>query len=227
MNWMIAALLLACVSLVGDMETCESYDATADEYERKISSHFYTGDLDRFLKHLSNGSKVLDIGCGPGLHAAYLSENGANVTGIDFSKKMIERAKINAPKATFSVMEIENLNFPEKYFDAIWCSASLLHIPKNSIPLVLRKISSLMNDEGIFYVSFKQGDGEEMANDTRYGGVPKFWAYYNEDELHSLLTSAGFTILSSFIYQPSQSHHTHPYITIFAKKQATIGLSRR
>jgi 2-polyprenyl-3-methyl-5-hydroxy-6-metoxy-1,4-benzoquinol methylase len=38
-------------------------------------------------------TKIADFGCGPGLYATLLSKRGANVTGIDFSKRSIEYAK--------------------------------------------------------------------------------------------------------------------------------------
>ncbi len=38
-------------------------------------------------------TKIADFGCGPGLYAARLAKRGANVTGIDFSKRSIEYAK--------------------------------------------------------------------------------------------------------------------------------------
>ena len=36
---------------------------------------------------------IADFGCGPGLYAARLAKRGANVTGIDFSKRSIDYAK--------------------------------------------------------------------------------------------------------------------------------------
>ncbi|GHO47278.1 hypothetical protein KSX_54410 [Ktedonospora formicarum] len=40
------------------------------------------------------GKRVLDIGCGPGLYAAWLIERGAQVVGFDISGEMIERARL-------------------------------------------------------------------------------------------------------------------------------------
>ncbi len=47
-------------------------------------------------------TNLVDFGCGPGLYAARLAKRGANVTGIDFSKRSIEYAK--------EVAENEQLN---------------------------------------------------------------------------------------------------------------------
>jgi SAM-dependent methyltransferase len=41
---------------------------------------------------LHPGDSVLDLGCGPGLYAARLAENGLQVTGVDYSRRSIDYA---------------------------------------------------------------------------------------------------------------------------------------
>ncbi|MEE2932333.1 MAG: bifunctional 2-polyprenyl-6-hydroxyphenol methylase/3-demethylubiquinol 3-O-methyltransferase UbiG [Pseudomonadota bacterium] len=60
-----------------------------------IAAHFSRNPLD--LTPLS-GLKILDIGCGGGLIAEPLTRLGANVTGLDASKRNIEVAKLHANK---------------------------------------------------------------------------------------------------------------------------------
>ena len=43
--------------------------------------------------HLTDRSRVLDLGCGPGLYASRLAEAGIEVTGIDFSPRSIAYAR--------------------------------------------------------------------------------------------------------------------------------------
>ncbi len=50
--------------------------------------------IERF--GLKKGSMVADFGCGPGLYTGPLAEQGANVTGIDFSPNSIRYAKQTA-----------------------------------------------------------------------------------------------------------------------------------
>lgn len=55
--------------------------------------------IDRSVKwivshfNVNNKTEIADFGCGPGLYTTRLAENGAVVTGIDFSKNSIEYAK--------------------------------------------------------------------------------------------------------------------------------------
>ncbi|OMF85011.1 hypothetical protein BK147_32520 [Paenibacillus sp. FSL R7-0337] len=50
-------------------------------------------DIDCSVKWLSRlippGSRILDLGCGPGLYTKRLFEQGYNVTGLDFSRRSI------------------------------------------------------------------------------------------------------------------------------------------
>lgn len=51
------------------------------------------GHIDFILKQTGlHGGKVLDLGCGGGRHSALLAEKGFDVTGIDQSKVLIEKA---------------------------------------------------------------------------------------------------------------------------------------
>ena len=43
--------------------------------------------------NIGRDSKIADFGCGPGLYTSLFAENGADVTGIDFSARSIEYAK--------------------------------------------------------------------------------------------------------------------------------------
>jgi SAM-dependent methyltransferase len=51
------------------------------------SVDWLTASLD-----LQAGDSVLDLGCGPGLYAARLAEQGLHVTGVDYSRRSIEYA---------------------------------------------------------------------------------------------------------------------------------------
>jgi SAM-dependent methyltransferase len=57
-------------------------------------------------------SRIADYGCGPGLYALRLARHGAQVTGIDFSKRSIEYAGYAAKNESLS---IRNIN--ENYLD--------------------------------------------------------------------------------------------------------------
>lgn len=198
--------------------TRNSYDQTASQYQANTDKLQPETKCEPFLSHLQQAAHILDLGCGPGRDSKYFAELGYNVTGIDFSPNMIEMAKALVPSATFLVADIENLTFNNDTFDAVWASASLLHVPKQKLPNVIQKIYACLKAQGIFYVSMKKGAGEDLKSDTRYGGVEKFWTFINENELKELLETSGFQILSQETHDISTTYQTNPWIAVICQK---------
>ncbi|MGB5100217.1 MAG: methyltransferase domain-containing protein [Methanothrix sp.] len=71
----------------------------------------------------SKDLKILDIGTGTGFLALLLAEMGYNVTGVDWAKSKIQKAKEKAEtlkiQVNFEVQDAETLSFPDDTFDAV------------------------------------------------------------------------------------------------------------
>lgn len=78
------------------------------------------------------GKNVLDLGCATGFYTEYALEEGANVTAVDLSQKMIDRlaAKIKSPKLKLFCADISQLMpfLESDSFDCIICSLVLDYI---------------------------------------------------------------------------------------------------
>src|SRR5262249_51990165 len=61
---------------------------------------------------------VLDLGCGTGGHSGPLAERGYEVTGVDRSPHMLERARVRTAAARFELGEIGSLDLATT-FDAV------------------------------------------------------------------------------------------------------------
>ena len=78
------------------------------------------------------GRRVLEYGCGRGSHAFALARLGAEVVGIDLSRKGIRQAVTRAceggleDRLSFHVMNAEALAFPDDRFDLV-CGSGILH----------------------------------------------------------------------------------------------------
>jgi ubiquinone/menaquinone biosynthesis C-methylase UbiE len=78
---------------------------------------------------IKKGMKVLEYGCGTGMFSRRLAETGATFFSIDISPELIQEAKKQPhPQVTFSVGDIESLNFPNESFDAVIGSSVLHHV---------------------------------------------------------------------------------------------------
>ena len=116
----------------------QDYDAfTPDSNARLI-------DAFKRLTALSRGAKVADLGCGSGAFSVLLAEAGFEVTGIDITPSLIERARLRNPSVTFLVGDVERLPFESESLDGILLSSLTHHLPDpsqcaNEVYRVLRK----------------------------------------------------------------------------------------
>lgn len=91
--------------------------------------------LDYIQKHLDiKNSNILDIGCGGGILAEELTDKGANVTGLDASKKTIKIANDHAKEKGFNINYLntsleEHIKKNNQKYDGIVCFELIEHVP--------------------------------------------------------------------------------------------------
>ena len=160
-------------------ETLAYYEQNAEAFIAGTRDADMSEQYRFFLKYVSPGGKLLDLGCGSGRDSARFAALGFAVTAVDGSEALCRRARedygIDARCIRF-----EALSFAEE-FDAVWACASLLHVPKAQLPHILQKVAAALKPGGILYASFKYGNGEG----TRGG---RFFSDYTEQTFPSLLT---------------------------------------
>lgn len=121
---------------------------------------------ETFTKHLAPGARVLDAGCGSGRDAKAFLRMGYQVEAFDASPAMVELAREHTGLPV-QLMTFADVDWKEE-FDGIWCCASLLHVPAVELPEVMRKLAGALKPGGVWYVSFKYGDGEREVEGRRF-----------------------------------------------------------
>ena len=89
--------------------------------------------LDAILKgYFSEGSKVLDAGCGEGRNLHWFLKNGYEAWGLDSNPSAIRMLRFVAnslhkgyPLERFETAGVEDMPYPENFFDAVVSSAVL------------------------------------------------------------------------------------------------------
>lgn len=125
-NWLLA------------FEKSSAYQAFCREAYRTEFVQFNMvdqGQMDRLLDLLAldSGHRVVDLGCGVGMQAEYLSDRtGAHVTGIDFAREAVARAnqRTEAKRSRLG-FELGNLNalaLPPHAFDVALAFDSLYFV---------------------------------------------------------------------------------------------------
>jgi hypothetical protein len=100
------------------------------------------------------------------------------VTAFDASAEMARRASA-IDGIPGLVLRFQDIEWREQY-DAIWACASLLHVRLAEIDDVLARLTRALRPGGVWYMSFKQGHGEEVR-----GG--RLFNDYTEQELRDLV----------------------------------------
>ena len=108
---------------------------------------------------LKPGSRVLDVGCGPGSLALKAKERVGSegvVAGIDASAEMIEVAQEKAQRAgveiDFRLEAVEKLPFADQSFDAVLSSLMMHHLPDDLKRQGLAEIQRILKPGGCLVI---------------------------------------------------------------------------
>jgi ubiquinone/menaquinone biosynthesis C-methylase UbiE len=179
-----------------------AYDRVAAEFAEKnaIMPPGYLEIGPRFLALVRSGRAVLDVGCGAGRDLAWLAERGASVVGGDRSAGMLAqarqlvRANQHGPGRLLQ-LDMRGLPFGGAVFGGVWCSASLLHLPKADAPGALAEMYRVLTPGGPLLLGIQEGDSEGWEPSPYDVPVERFFARYRQDEAEAMLGAAGFEIL--------------------------------
>lgn len=124
--------------------TTSTFDAVADAYDSTIpahvAEHLLTKRLAFVSQHLPAGCLILDAGCGTGVFAGRLRDNGFRVVGIDASTRMLAPARDRGVGVAQAIAQ--RLPFPDATFDGFVSVAVLHHL--GSTDMVRGAIDEMM-----------------------------------------------------------------------------------
>jgi 2-polyprenyl-3-methyl-5-hydroxy-6-metoxy-1,4-benzoquinol methylase len=139
---------------------------------------------------------VLDVGCGNGVPVARdLAAAGHRITGVDLSDVQIQRARRLVPAATFLRADITSLSFTPGSFDAVVALYSLIHMPLDAQPSLVRSFAQWLVPGGwlLLIAGWTAWTGSQ---DRWLGGEsPMWWSHAGAQTYERWLTDANFDIL--------------------------------
>lgn len=196
----------------GDPATLTFYAENADAYAARDIGERHFKAVEVFTARLAPGACVLDLGCGGGWASERLAQMGFDVHAVDGCAEFAALTSKRIPRPA-RVLAFEDLDY-ESAFDGVFASATLHHVPKRALPDVLKRVAAALKPGGVLYASFKQGSGE--ARDT----LGRFYAYYEADELQSLINQTPGLAFESAVVRDGMSYtgEPAPILSIFATK---------
>ncbi len=164
-------------------------------YGRNLCQHGFAemAHLEHLIAvcSLKEGDRALDLGCGNGMIAEYLSDQtSAHIVGIDFIPKAIqdalERTRSKRDRLDFRVMDMSRLEFPPADFDVI-ISVDTLYF--TDLIATLRGCSPLLRPGGRLVAFFDQSCGP----DTPVEQYPSECTLPDNTDLARALQELGWT----------------------------------
>lgn len=174
------------------MNTLDYYNKNSEEYFNSTLNVDMTNTYKEFLKLVPEGGKILDLGCGSGRDSMNFMKLGYEVTAVDGSKELAKKASALLGKEVIA-STFEELELKEK-FHGIWACASLLHIKREDLKIVLNNLYNNLEDNGVFYMSFKYGEKEYVDDKNRY-----FNCFTDESIIGFINENTKFNILDLYI----------------------------
>lgn len=192
------------------MNSEQYYNDNADIFVSTTVNVDLTDIYNRFLRHLLQGTHILDAGCGSGRDSKYFLDNNYKVSAIDASIEMVKAAKklTNIDVKQIYFQDIEEINL----YDGIWSCASLLHVPKDKIDEVFKKFINALKTNGIWYMSFKYGDSERIKGNRLFND-------YTEDTLRDLISQYNqLQIIDLWFTEDKRADRDDKWINVIVEK---------
>jgi ubiquinone/menaquinone biosynthesis C-methylase UbiE len=148
------------------------------------------------LETLPPGAALLDLGCGNGLPSTRDLSGRFVVTGVDISIRQIEAARRHVPEATFIHSDLMDLSFGARSFAAVTAFYSLIHLPRDEQPLLIKRVACWLQPEGYFVGVFGTADSAADV-EPDWLGAPMYWSHHPPATNEQMVIDAGLEIASS------------------------------
>ena len=180
-------------------EMRQVYNRLAATYDANRGLFEMSGIFKGFFALLGKQKgHLLDLGCGAGEPIpGYFLEKGWQVTGVDFSEKMLELAKRYQPGMETTLADITNVSFQNEQFDAIISVYVLFHIEKEKHPHVFSSIYQWLKPGGkalFTYASKAYTGSETFSGYIEFMAERLFYSHLSPADLRRVLLETGFHI---------------------------------
>ena len=201
------------------------YDAMAETYDEIHAQPFYITQYETYAEDLLDRladwrGRVLDLGCGTGIHTRAVAELADWAVGIDVSPRLVRKAqvKLRGARGSVVVADARHMPFADGTFDAaLSYGEPLSHIEDPGA--VLAELARVMRPGGRAILSVdNEWNLRTLTSPRRFlqaassrGGAVRDWEFYDDgghavrlslktfthSELAGLLSRNGFRVEDS------------------------------
>lgn len=184
----------------------KGFDLWSDEYDESVRESRHTYPFDGYpdvlgtvyrMVPVKQHKRILDVGVGTGVLTRRFYQDGAEVCGIDFSEKMLERAREAMPGAVLVKWDFSRGLPPEfegKRFDAIVSTYALHHLhDEGKVALIVELQRALAPDGALLIgdVAFETVQAREKCRRANADAWDRDEFYLTADILLPCLEEKG------------------------------------
>ena len=203
--------VLAAGGLARDRKVTTEYDRLAEAYAIALGDDLAEKPFDRwFLEELANAApgQGLDVGCGPGQVAGLLAGLDMEMTGLDVSPVMLERARELQPEVafvqgTFAVPPMPRGSDPrDPGWGLVTAWYAFVHLAQSEITATVAALAKVLCRGG--YLAIATHVGDEVQHPGELFGEPTEldFVLHDPEVIIAAAQAAGLVDLEWFIRSP-------------------------
>jgi SAM-dependent methyltransferase len=165
-------------------------------------------------KHVlpATATRILDLGCGPGLYTSRLARLGHECTGIDFAPASVTYARKKADEeqlaCTYHLADVREAEYGQGYHLVMFTNGEFNVFTPDDAALILRKAHSALVAGGILLL-----EPHTLAAVQKIGEAPTMWY----SSASGLFSSAPHLCLTEAIWDPAAQVAIERYYIVDAE----------
>ena len=203
-------------------EVASTYDALADQWERRSASggpdlrSSWARKLERFARA---GERIIELGCGTGVPVGWMLSSRYDYVGVDASAEMLNRARNAMPTTTLLHTDMADVQFTPRSVGAVIAFSSIPHVPRDQHATLFSSIAAWLRPQGVFIGNLLSDDQPDRYEPNWLNAGPMRWSGFDAVTNLGLLRQAGFDVLDTSIVDHRGPHDsTTPQLWFVAKR---------
>ena len=157
------------------------YKEFAKYYDKFYQKKDYQKEVIFLTNFINKEDKIIDIGCGTGIHASLMIKDGYQVDGLDLNKEMLDIAKTRL-NTNLYCQNILDIDIDKKYDVIISMFAVINHLKDTKeLTICLNNLKKILKDNGKIIIDLHNPQSSGSKTDT-YDNMTRIMEWnYNRD----------------------------------------------
>lgn len=173
------------------------FESKKEKKNHELDTSKYNSIIKKFVKYRHNNN-ILDVGCFNGAFLLSVKNVGWNVFGTELSDKATELAKKTTNGGDVRTGELEDISFPESFFDVVVLLDVIEHLP-NPISTLL-EIKRILRNGGLLYFDTPNFNSLEriIVGKTIHTVFPWHYYYFTRKTITKALVKSNYSIINCY-----------------------------